>query len=440
MYSAACDHGANAAMFTSLALGEYDHEDPEYPTSGAIIVSTMDDASGTLTPTVKQHFPECESMHGIAVSDDCQTIGALCRIPTGTQGFDKDVLATHPGADWMTNPYTCGNSEKMNDEMWLYEWTNGDVTSTPRKYIVHKSIGSWEYGNDYLRLGNDGTTWGIALKTTVGGENGPDTCHEADAFLVMDRPSETMTTRGWRWACGTGHTLHNRLAYNAATGEYAMLCGTDYNEDKIGRIGAHLFRMEDGDAQEFHYSNLDGIHTKGGVGSILPRDDGGYIGVLVATDEDVVPTPQGEPVPVEPPTGIGLVQWSAGGDMEGAINWVLQDPDVYLGHATLAQLGPDRYLLGWGVMMRLPEDPCEGNSLRVPSMHWVVEIDGSGSQLTEPLEVPGAGWGDQDEMISLGRGRAGWAYIADPEITDNCEYPSCNQPALQLSVYTSPLG
>ena len=37
--------------------------------------------------------------------------------------------------------------------MWLYEWTNGDIQSEPRKYIVHKSIGSWEYGNNLSASG-----------------------------------------------------------------------------------------------------------------------------------------------------------------------------------------------------------------------------------------------------------------------------------------------
>jgi hypothetical protein len=437
MYNASCNEGPNATMFTSLTVGlNAAHPDPD-PSSGAIIVSTLDDAAGTLNPSGEALFPECISMHGIAVSDDCQTIGALCRIPSATAGFDKDVLATHGAADWMTNPYECGD-RGLNDEMWLYEWTNGDVTSTPTKYIVHKSIGSWEYGNNYLRLGNDDATWGIAMKTTVGGVDGPDTCHEADAFLVMDRATETFTDRGWSWACGTGHTTFNRLAHNPANDRFAMMCSTDYNEGEVGGLGAYVFRTEDGDAQEFDYMNLDGIKNKGGASAIVPRPDGGFIGVMVGAEGEAVP----DGYPTEPPTGIGLVQWSADGVMEGGINWILQDPEGYLSYSTLAELSPDRYLLGWGVMRRLTEADGENGeiSMRIPWEFWVMEIDGSGTSLTDPLQVEGAGWGELDEMVPLGQGRAGWAYIANPALTADAQYPECNQPGILLSVYTSPLG
>ncbi len=97
--------------------------------------------------------------------------------------------------------------------MWLYEWTNGDITSLPKRYIVHKSIGSWEYGNNYLLYGENDNSYGIAVKSTVG----EDSCHEADAFLVLDRTNYDMTNRAWSWACGTGHTLFNRPAYDPTT-------------------------------------------------------------------------------------------------------------------------------------------------------------------------------------------------------------------------------
>jgi hypothetical protein len=435
MYTASCNQGPEAKMFTSLTLGENAQHPQEDPSSGGLIVSDLDDESGMLNATDQRHFNECISMHGIAVSDDCQTIGVLCRIPTGTTGFDKDVLATHSAADWMTNPYECGD-RGMNDEMWLFEWTNGDIQSAPKKYIVHKSIGSWEYGNNYLRLGNDDTTWGIGVKATVGGENGPDTCHEADAFLIMDRETETFTNRGWSWACGTGHTTFNRIAYDDTTGKYAALCSTDYNEAGTGGLGAYVFRMEDGDQQEFHYLNLEGIKNKGGASALVPRDGGGFLGVIVGVPGEKMP----DGYPDTPGTEIGLVKWSASGEQEGEINWAFKSADHYLSYSTLSVLSPGRYLLGYGVMRALDhEDELGGdNSYRVPWEYWVVEIDEDGNELTDPLMVEGAGWGELDEMAPLGQGRAGWSYIDDPALDAEGNYPSCNQDTLQLSVYTSP--
>lgn len=436
MYNASCEAGPNARMFTSLALGEDAGQGERDATSGALIVSDLDDAAGTLNAVEQRHFPECFSTHGVAVSNDCQTIGMLCRIAAGTEGFDVDALATHADADWMTQPNECG--DKMNDEMWLYEWTNGDIQSEPTRSIVHKAIGSWEYGNNYLRLGDDGQTWGIAVKATVGGQDLESGCHEADAFLVMDRETQTMTSRGWSWACGTGHTTFNRLAYDPQSAKYAMLCSTDYNEAQVGGLGAFVFRMEDGAAQEFHHASIDGLKTKGGASAIVPRDGGGFLGVVVGVEGDD-PPPQS--YPLDPGTSIGIARWDVTGQQEGPITWVVEDPDAYLSYSTLSVLSEGRYLLGWGVMHRLADGEESGDeAYRVPWEYRVMEIDETGGPLSEVTVLEGVGWGEVDEMVSLGQGRAGWAYIPDPVLTGDAEVPACNQPSLQLSVYTSPNG
>ncbi len=429
MYTASCDEGPLAKMFVAGAVGENAPHPDKDPTSGYVMVAQLDDASGKVSRSGQRLFDECLSMHGIAVSPDCQTIGVLCRIPSKAQGFDKDVLATHPAADWMTNPYVCG--DKLNDEMWLFEWTNGDITSEPKRYIVHKSIGSWEYGNNYLRLGNDGDTWGIGVKATVGGKDGSG-CHEADAFVVMDRVTEKFTTRGWSWACGTGHTLMNRVAHDATTGKFAALCSTDYNEKQVGGLGAYYFRMEDGEAQEFHYLNLDGIKNKGGASSIVPRTGGGFLGIVVGVPGDKTP----EGYPADPPTQVGLVKWNAEGIQQGPIKWIAKDATHYLSYTTLSVLGRYRYLLGYGVMGAVGDTD---DTMRVPSEYWLVEIDENGNPLTKPLKVDGAGWGELDEMAPLGQARAGWAYIDEPAYEGQGPLPACNQNKLELSVYTSPV-
>jgi hypothetical protein len=433
MYFSACDTDTDTPkMLTSLTVGENAQHPEEDPSSGGIIVSVLDPDTATMEATDKRHFPECISMHGIATSSDCSTIAALCRIPSGTPGFDKDVLATHPDADWMTQPYVCGD-RGLNDEMWLYEWTDGDIQSEPTRYIVHKAIGSWEYGNNYLRLAENDNTYGIAIKTTVGGADGPDTCHEADAFLVMDRSDNTMTTRGWSWACGTGHTTFNRVAYNPATSKYALMCSTDYNEAETGGLGAYVFRMEDGDAQEFHYMNLDGIKNKGGASAILATPDGGYLGVLVGVDGEVSP----EGYPLEPPTSIGLAKWDQNGVMQGEIDWVVQESDAYVSYSTLAEIEPGRYLLGWGTMFRLADQDDGGEvSMRIPWDYYVMEIDESGEPITDPILLEGAGWGELDEPVPLGNGRVAWTYIQNPALTGDYEHPSCNQPEVQMTVYS----
>jgi len=329
----------------------------------------------------------------------------------------------------MTQPNFCG--DKKNDEMWLYEWTNGDITTKPKRYIVHKAIGSWEYGNNYLRYGENDNTYGIAVKATVG----KDSCHEADAFLVLDRTEYDMTNRAWSWACGTGHTLFNRPAYNPTTKKYAAMCSTDFNEANVGGMGAYFFRLEDGAAHEFHHLNLDGIKNKGGASTLLPLPGGGFLGVLVGVDSQIE---AGVGYPLEPPTAIGLVKFDASGSQMGGINWVLKEADAYLSYSQIAPLGENRYLLGWGVMKKLndPSDTTD-ESYRIPWDYYVMEIDEEGNRLTQPLLLEGAGWGEQDQMISLGNGRVAWTYIEQPALSSEGSYPACNADTLQLSVYVS---
>jgi len=432
MYFASCNtDSAHPDFFVSLTLGE-DAPHPERdPTGGGIARFRYDAATQKFAKVEQRYFPECLEMHGIATSADCSTVAALCRVESGTPGADKDSLATHPSADWMTQPYKCG--DKKNDEMWLFEWNSGSLGSGLKRYIVHKAIGSWEYGNNYLLLGENDNTYGIAVKATVGDND----CHEADAFLVLDRTSYDMTNRAWSWACGTGHTLFNRPAFDPTTKKYAMMCSTDYNEAEQGGLGAYFFRMEDSPATEFHHLNLDGIKNKGGASTLLALPDGGFMGVLVGVDGEITPDVG---YPLEPSTSIGLVTFDATGNQVGEINWAVKDPDAYLSYSQLAPLGDNRYLLGWGVMKKLndPGDTTD-ESYRIPWHYYVVEIDQEGNRLTEPLLLDGAGWGEQDQMIPLGDGRVAWAYIKNPALKADGTYPSCNSDSLQLSVYVSRL-
>ena len=155
--------------------------------------------------------------------------------------------------------------------------------------------------------------------------------------------------------------------------------------------------------------------------------------MLVGTDEDVEPNGY----PFEPPTSVGLAKWNSSGVMDGDIDWILKDPEHYLSYATLSSLGSDTYLLGYGVMRSLSDEGIQDPdvSMRIPWEFYVVEIDGDGHLLTKPQLLEGTGWGELDEAVSLGDGRVGWAYIKDPALTEDAEYPSCNQPDLQLSVY-----
>lgn len=434
MYFDSCNTDTNTpSMYVSLSVGENAALENGEGTSGAIVKTTLDPATGKLMPDeVSRQFPECVWMHGIAVSEDCGTVAALCRRHYGDDDYTMDSLATHNAQGWMTQPDCAAH------EMWLYEWENGDITTEPQKYVVHRGVSTnWDHANNSLVMGDD-NTYGIAIKA----RNGDATlCHEADAFLVMDRTDHSFTNRGWSWACGAGHTRFNKLSYNPASGKYGMMCGTDFNTAMLPRMGALWFRLEDqnrNERNEFMNIWLKALNTKGGVGFPQPLADGGFLGLIVGVDGEVVPLTTEEEVPLEPPTAIGMARFNASGETVGEIKWIVQDSDHYLSYPQLTPLGDDRYLMGWGVMYDVSaQDSMSDNHFRVPMEYWVQEIDIDGKAVTEPLRVEGAGWGEQDRMVPLGAGTVAWAYIPDPAITAEGTIPSCNSEGLQLSVYRS---
>jgi len=430
MYSASCDTQApSPRLISSYTLGVKD----EGETSGAVTTSVFDPETGALVVEETHHFPECVSMHGVAAASDCSTIAALCRIPNTTPGADHDPIASHPNSDWLTNENTCG--EKMNDHMWLYEWPDGDLSQPPTKVIVHKSIGSWEYGENYLRYGEQDDTYGIALKTTVGGADG-GTCHEADSYMVLDRSSYTFTDRAWDWACAHGHTIHNRPAYDPVTQKYAMLCSTDWNEEGAENMVEVAFRREDQGRHVIqHIPRYDSLWIKGGAGPIVPRDGGGFLGIIVAE-----PPPRGAGYDDTTPTELGLVVYDAEGQPQGDVQWVARNSESFLSWPQLAPLGDDRYLLAWGEGYRVGTKVDQKDrdlSLAYPWTYWMMEISGDGEQLSEAAEVTTAAWGEVNEMVAFGDGRVAWTFVPEARRLPDNEVPDCNQTSLAHYVYTS---
>ncbi len=148
-----------------------------------------------------------------------------------------------------------------------------------------------------------------------------------------------------------------------------------------------------------------------------------------------------------PPTRIGVMRFAASGEPVGSIVWLASSTQHFLGHAKIADLGKGRFLLGWSEQWRLGEGLDEEGMWTIRRRHsfqsawayYVVEIDETGAALTKARQIDGAGWGDVDRWASLGDGRVGWSYIADPELIAWDKAPSCGQTATPaLFLYTSP--
>lgn len=428
-------------MFASFTLAATDPEDDEEyfnNQSGMIMQTTLDPSLNQLNLVKQRHFPECKEMVGIDTSRTCGVVAALCRTEAGRTDFDKDIVATHPDEDNRL-------IDEEADEMWLYEWTNGDILSEPDKYIVHQGIGGWEYGQYSLVYGENDNSYGIALKSTHGG-------HEADSFTVLDRDDYTFdTSRGWDWSCGSGHTIHNRPSYNPATQEYGLLCGTDYNNMDAGRHGSISFTTETEEKPNFLLLHRSRTLMKGGPGALHPLPDGGWIGIVVGVPGELsyVNGPEGDEgyVPADPPTEIGIAKFNQEGDLVGEVNWIVSTAPYYASYPQLVPLENGNYLLGYGQMPGNGADVDYHFELRwllfYPEAYWIQEIDGDGQIVGEATKLDGVAWGELDEMVSLGDNRVGWATYYMNRLTggpDDARYyqPECNADQLQFNVYQSP--
>lgn len=74
------------------------------------------------------------------------------------------------------------------------------------------------------------------------------------------------------------------------------------------------------------------------------------------------------------------------------------------------------------------------DEFRIPRAYHVMQVDSHGSPLGPDQTLSATGWGEQDQLVSLGTGRVGWAYIPAPARTAG-KNPACLSPTLQLSVY-----
>ena len=460
MYFDSCNEtGAAPTFYASVSLGDYtDCENSDGldrygrgGCGGALIEMTYTDGAG-LSPTgTVIHLPECIEAYGVAASSDCSTVAVLCRrennaTVNSASEVTKNSLLTHSDADWMTHPVNTNGDGRRMDEIWLYEWPTGDVTATPNRYVVHRAIGT-SYGKYSLLLGDD-NTYGIGVRSDLFGDNG--TMHSADAMLVLDRATFDYTNRGYDWACGVGHTVTNFMGYNPASGKYAMHCLTDYND--AGESAWDMFiRLEDGNKDNDDDGDNDGYYRNyvwdgeavAGAAALKPVSDGGWIGAVVAidgADNTASHSIAFKDGPV--PTSVGVARFDSSGVLVGDIVWLATDPDGLVSDPQLAELGSDRYLFGYGTMHRFASYSGEREiDYKVPHQYHVFEIDAAGRIISEQLDLPtDVGWGQWDEMVTLGPGRVAWAYVTPPTVTLANAADSrlnINRDALSAHVYVS---
>lgn len=456
MYSTSCTTGGVRKFFASLTT---------YTTAGAhvgmVISGDVNASTGAVSNFSSREFPACKDMSGIVADASCSTVAALCRRSSGSTGATRDLVANLPNTatgnswkDWLT-------AESYDDQMWLYEWKGTPATPTNassafNSYVVSKAInqagrqGSWEFGHQNLVMSS--SHYGVSLKSTTGKDvNG--TQHQGDSFIAVTRvatPTSTSidTTRGWLWACASGHTLTNRPVLST-TGAFGAFCMTDWTGVTNDTKGAIWMRVQGQNAvkiQDVYASLQQGateLRFNGGNTSILPIANGEFLGVIVGSSS---PT-------VAERSKIGLVKMNSAGGRLSTL-WIKSSTTHFLSYPQLVSLGNDaagtpRYLLGWGQMMASGtnqttsfDSPSPDQTQRLATKYFVQEIDGNGNAKSAVKELT-HGWGEQDQMVSLGAKRAGWVYRPDGRIklstdgTTVTSMPSPNSPDVIFMTYTS---
>jgi hypothetical protein len=442
MYSTSCTYQGvrkfHASLTSKTQAGEYH----------GILISGDVTTTGAVANFSSRVFTGCKDMAGIVAASDCSTVAALCRKGANTTMTPtKDLVASLPNTSTGNAWRDALTADSTDDQMWLYEWqgnpaapTNSD--STVRSYIVSKAIGSWEYGHQNLVM--SGSHYGVSLKSTTGtGANGK---HEGDSFIAVTRTSPSIdTNKGWSWACASGHTLANRPVLST-TGKFGAFCTTDWNNVANDYTKGGIFLRLEGSAAVltrsiYELPSSSSLIYNGGGTSILPTANGEFIGVIV-----------GSPDPSKPEASrIGLVRFNSAGAPVSTM-WVKSSSTHFLSYPQLVSLGNDssgtpRYLLGWGQMMRSSSTstlsaPKPDETQRLATYYYVQEINANGDLKSESKSL-GNGWGEQDQMVSLGSKRAGWIHRPDGRIKLTSDgsavesMPSPNSTNVIFMTYTS---
>lgn len=464
-YVTSCLSGGTRKIFASFTSRN---------TSGGtegMIISANVETSGAVTGFSQKVFAsECLDMAGITADSSCSVVAALCKRPSNAPVLspDLDLVARIRNDSWGNKFRAALTADPADNRMWLYEWTgspaNPTGTAPAKRYVVAKNIRStatWkpadgpfvETGHHSLAFSPAATAsnglpasdslYAISMSTT--GATGTDGVkHDGDKFVVVRRtatPSIDLD-RGWIDSCGIGHPRTNRVAMRRSTNsneiyptKFSVLCSTDWDGVANSKKAGIWMRTEGGAVgvplQAGRLAHT--LYTKSGVtdytnyinggGGALVATATGYLGVIVGNDTTTTAVR----------SRIGLVTFDAFGAKVGATRWVKSSADYYMGYPQLVQIGFEangttpRYLLGWAEMMAAPStftaaqvaaafnSPTPDNTQRVATHYYVQEIDSVGTAKAAVKSLV-HGWGEQDQMVALGRGKAAWVYRPDSTI------------------------
>lgn len=404
----------------TLAGGE------DFPSQGFIAEVEYNRSTEAFSVIKEVVRPECKELAGVQVSPNGDRIAALCR-------SSKENARAQVGiVDLVQKAIDEGNHKLDNkieqDYMLLYEWPTGDIATEPKKSIVSTAIGGFANGQFQMRL--VGNRYVISLKTVniFNNKKGEIERHENAVLIFYNYETKALKVE---IGGAHGHPLNNYLGVNEGTKEALVmyLADSNYNHESNTKVpdfagsNAYLSKGNAGvkgrSSSTIHYHQIQGKplkRVKGGVGPVVPYQQG-FRSVIVGSEADTdsgLPEYKNESGEnFERPLKVGLLQFDGGVTPSAEVKWLVDFSPNMVSLPRLALLENGHFLIGAGVMnARVDEGKTYAqmhNDLITPEEFWVAQIDANGEPVSDPISLGKIGWGENDDLISLGRNSVFWA-------------------------------
>ena len=351
-------------------------------------------------------FPYCYKMGGITTNKDGSVIGVLCRgyidtdplskgDPPGTISFIDKYKNNNNCTDWKGNCYPMGWYSDLDSPLYLLEFTGGKVTDTPNSIVlVNHATGGWNYGHLSIDINSDSSVYFLDIKITLGPS--ATNRHEGDIHFGIFRSNWTRKSLTDGFACGPGHTISNRLAYNSVLDSFSRYCMIDTRHEvrwgttpTPSNSDALILTPDDGTTYNFNGGsmNIVSLGSKGWMASAVGPDIQQYNKTKETTIGTIrLPNTHKEFDPVKN-------QWNWLNLPEPISNTTIKRA----GMVNLANFGKGgeesgRLLVGWS-----PSMATQG----ITKEYLVQEINTNGNFVGSPLRLDKTGWGEDNEWVYI---------------------------------------
>jgi len=368
---------------------------------------------------------KCAAIYGMTTNADGSVIAILCEgikdapLLAGAVNLLDSVREADCSKDWEGACYPIGHYSALDSPLYLFEYRQGTVTSTPDKIVkINHAVGGWRYGHHELSLNAAEDTYFVSLKVTAGPS--ADNRHEGLTHFGLRRlPDWEYVRLTDGWGCGPGHVLANRLAYNRAEDSWSKLCTLDwcklpdqYENAKCDSVtwttvpGVTKEQTVKYEGEELFSLDHPGKSwtLSGGGHALLSLGADGWL-VLASGPGYVAADPKPETLGLlRLPLSVPELRASVSEGERNAWNWLtLPAPRADRMQHTRAGMGnmayfdtagekSERLLVGFS-----PSMETQG----ITSEYVVSEIDREGRLRGEPLALKEAGWGEDNLWATM---------------------------------------